>query len=60
MKKVVNYWQKDFDWRKQERLLNKFDHFKTRIEGLDVHFIHAKPKKPKGNICQFYTHEFVS
>ncbi|MEQ2179457.1 epoxide hydrolase [Goodea atripinnis] len=43
LKKVVSYWRNTFDWKKQVAMLNKFPHFKTKIEGLDVHFIHVRP-----------------
>lgn len=42
MKDLVEYWRDTFDWREQERRLNKFDQFKTTIDGLDVHFIHQR------------------
>ncbi|KAG9469903.1 hypothetical protein GDO78_019388 [Eleutherodactylus coqui] len=40
---VISYWRNKFDWKKQVKILNKYPHFKTTIEGLDVHFIHVKP-----------------
>ena len=41
---VANYWMKNFNWRKQEQLLNDvMPQFKTQIDGLDVHFAHIKP-----------------
>ncbi|XP_030011801.1 epoxide hydrolase 1 [Sphaeramia orbicularis] len=43
LKKVVSYWRHEFDWKKQVEMLNKYPHFKTKIEGLDVHFIHVRP-----------------
>ncbi|GIS93129.1 MAG: hypothetical protein CM1200mP22_03660 [Dehalococcoidia bacterium] len=46
MKDLVEYWQTDFDWRKQEAKLNVFDHFKSEVDGLDIHFIHEKGKGP--------------
>jgi len=42
LKALVAYWRDQFDWREQERRLNDFDHFKTTIDGLDVHFIHQR------------------
>ena len=42
MEELLAYWQDDFDWRAQERRLNEFDHFKTVIDGVDVHFIHQR------------------
>ncbi|MGH0169776.1 UNVERIFIED_CONTAM: hypothetical protein FKN15_059646 [Acipenser sinensis] len=43
LRKVVSYWRNQFDWKKQVKLLNKYPHFKTKIEGLDVHFVHVRP-----------------
>lgn len=42
MKEFCNYWVTEFDWRKQEKDINKFSHFKTPIDGIDIHFIHEK------------------
>nr|KAF6399709.1 epoxide hydrolase 1 [Molossus molossus] len=43
LKKILSYWQTEFDWRKQVEVLNRYPHFKTKIEGLNIHFIHVKP-----------------
>ncbi|XP_026536849.1 epoxide hydrolase 1-like [Notechis scutatus] len=40
---VVSYWRNQFDWQKQVKILNQYPHYKTTIEGIDVHFIHVKP-----------------
>ncbi|XP_042295524.1 epoxide hydrolase 1 isoform X2 [Sceloporus undulatus] len=45
LKKVVSYWRNQFNWKKQVEVLNKFPQFKTKIEGLDVHFLHVKPSR---------------
>lgn len=42
LEELLAYWRDEFDWRSQEWLLNGFDHFKTDIDGLDVHFIHQR------------------
>ena len=46
MRELVAYWRDEYDWREQERQLNRFDHFKTRIDGLHVHFIHQRAANP--------------
>ena len=46
VKELVEYWRAKFDWRAQERLLNSFSHFKTEVDGLDIHYIHEKGKGP--------------
>ncbi|KAM4633336.1 epoxide hydrolase 1 [Polymixia lowei] len=49
LQKVVSYWRHDFDWRRQVDKLNQYPHFKTNIEGIDVHYVHVKPKNlPEG------------
>ncbi|XP_062292972.1 epoxide hydrolase 1 [Scomber scombrus] len=49
LQKVVSYWRNDFDWRRQVDKLNQYPHFKTNIEGIDVHYVHVKPKRvPEG------------
>ncbi|XP_047479499.1 epoxide hydrolase 1-like [Penaeus chinensis] len=40
--KVVDYWRREYDWREREERLNAFAHYKTRLEGLDIHFLRAK------------------
>ncbi|GLV42699.1 Juvenile hormone epoxide hydrolase 2 [Carabus blaptoides fortunei] len=44
LKKIITFWRKDYKWRDRETFLNKLPQFKTKIQGLDVHFIHVKPK----------------
>jgi len=46
IKELVDYWRTDFDWRAQEAKLNAFSHFKSEVDGLDIHFIHEKGKGP--------------
>lgn len=64
MKDLVGYWQSGFDWREQERRLNKLDQFITRIDGLDIHFVHVRSREKNalplvivhgwpGSFCEF-------
>ena len=46
LKQLVEYWQQGFDWRRQEREINRFKHYKTAIEGIPIHFIHERGKGP--------------
>ncbi|XP_035680094.1 epoxide hydrolase 1-like [Branchiostoma floridae] len=52
MKDLVTYWRDKYDWRKQEAYLNTFPHYKTNIEGIDLHFIHVKPKLKQGQTAK--------
>jgi pimeloyl-ACP methyl ester carboxylesterase len=42
MDALVRYWGSDYDLRRFERRLNALPQFMTEIDGLDIHFIHAK------------------
>lgn len=42
LRELLDYWENDFDWRKQEAELNQFDQFKTDIDDLEMHFIHQR------------------
>ena len=44
MKDLAGYWGTDYDWRKCEARLNALPQFVTRIDGLDIHFVHARSK----------------
>jgi pimeloyl-ACP methyl ester carboxylesterase len=39
---LVRYWGAEYDFGRLERRLNALPQFKTEIEGLGIHFIHAK------------------
>ncbi|WP_050401018.1 epoxide hydrolase family protein [Bradyrhizobium embrapense] len=43
IQRLVHYWR-DYDWRKVEARLNALPQFTTRIDGVDIHFIHVRSK----------------
>ncbi|XP_021955532.1 juvenile hormone epoxide hydrolase 2 isoform X2 [Folsomia candida] len=45
LKNVLDHWLHKYDWRKREKVINKWPGFKTRISGLDIYFRHIKPTK---------------
>jgi pimeloyl-ACP methyl ester carboxylesterase len=42
MKRLTDYWQHKFDWRKVEREINAYPNFVAEINGHDIHFLHIK------------------
>jgi len=42
---LLTYWVTDYSWREREKWFNSFDHYKTDIDGVNLHFIHAKSKR---------------
>ena len=44
IQELARYWATDYDWRLCEAKLNALPQFKTEIDGLGIHFIHAKSR----------------
>jgi pimeloyl-ACP methyl ester carboxylesterase len=44
VEKLARYWVNDYDWRNVEARINAVPNFISEIDGLDVHFIHARSK----------------
>ena len=42
MKEIHTYWQQDYDWLAREKQINQWPGYKTKIDGLDIHFLHIK------------------
>ena len=42
LRAICDYWADGYDWRAREARLNRFDHYTTPIDDLDVHFIHQR------------------
>ena len=42
LKEFCAYWVEDYDWRKHQQTINRFAHFKTPVDGIDLHYIHEK------------------
>jgi len=47
MKSIVNHWRNEYKWSERQMVFNKFNNYKTMIEGLDLHFIHERSKHEK-------------
>jgi pimeloyl-ACP methyl ester carboxylesterase len=43
---LVEYWHSGYDWRRCEAELSGWPQFKTRIDGLDLHFVHVRSRHP--------------
>jgi quercetin dioxygenase-like cupin family protein/pimeloyl-ACP methyl ester carboxylesterase len=42
---LIRYWGTDYDWRRLEAKLNAIPQYVTRIDGIDIHFIHVRSKE---------------
>jgi hypothetical protein len=43
---LCRYWADEYDGRRIEARLNALPQFTTRIDGLDIHFIHVRSPHP--------------
>jgi pimeloyl-ACP methyl ester carboxylesterase len=46
LRELARYWTTEYDWRKVEAKLNALPQFMTKIDGVDIHFIHVKSRHP--------------
>ena len=46
LRELTQYWLAAFDWRAQERAMNRFAHFRGQVDGKNVHFIHERGRGP--------------
>jgi pimeloyl-ACP methyl ester carboxylesterase len=44
VRSLVEYWRTRYDWRRVEARLNGFGQFRTRIDGLGIHFLHVRSR----------------
>jgi pimeloyl-ACP methyl ester carboxylesterase len=48
LEELLGYWADGFDWRAAERELNRFAHYRARIGGTAVHFVHERARHGGG------------
>ncbi|MBE9461431.1 epoxide hydrolase family protein [Dyadobacter subterraneus] len=56
-KELCQYWQNNFEWRKQEDYLNSFTHYQSEIDNFRLHYIYEKGKGSH-NIPLLLTHGY--
>ena len=44
VRQLTDHWQHGYDWRKLERKLNELGQFRTKIDGLGIHFLHIRSR----------------
>jgi pimeloyl-ACP methyl ester carboxylesterase len=58
LRDLLAYWADGFDWRAQERLLNRHDHRMATVDGVRLHFVHHRA--PGGGPPLVLTHGWPS
>ena len=46
LEELVAYWRDEYDWRRHEAGLNRFNRFTTTVAGRVIHFVHEKGRGP--------------
>ena len=59
LRELLAYWRDDFDWRAREREINRFPHFLAEVDGLGIHYVHARSKEA-GALPILLTHGWPS
>jgi pimeloyl-ACP methyl ester carboxylesterase len=47
LRELVAYWRDRYDWRAEEARLDQLHHFRARVGGLAIHFIHERGVGPR-------------
>ncbi|MBO0771898.1 MAG: alpha/beta fold hydrolase [Actinobacteria bacterium] len=55
LQELCRYWAGEYDWRATEAQLNELPQFRADIDGLPIHFIHARSPEP-GALPLIITH----
>ncbi|KAJ5395136.1 alpha/beta-hydrolase [Penicillium crustosum] len=42
---LVHSWIHDFDWFQVQKSINEYPHYRTNVEGINIHFLHARAEK---------------
>jgi pimeloyl-ACP methyl ester carboxylesterase len=46
LRELCGYWARGYDWRAREAIMNGLPQFLAEVDGLDIHFIHARSSEP--------------
>jgi len=59
LRNLMDYWAEEFDWCAQEQRLGEFAQFRIEIDGVRIHFVHARARGGRG-IPLILTHGWPS
>ena len=55
LKSICDYWVTNYNWEIEEKKLNQFNHYKAKVNDLNIHFIYKKGKN-KNSIPLLISH----
>jgi pimeloyl-ACP methyl ester carboxylesterase len=42
LRELIEYWAERFDWPAQETAMNRLPHYRIRLQGLGIHYVHVR------------------
>src|SRR6202022_4809993 len=48
LRNLMDYWAEEFDWRAQEQRLGELPQFHMEIDGVRIHYAHARARSGRG------------
>ncbi|MFX0575385.1 epoxide hydrolase family protein [Nocardia nepalensis] len=55
LQELVEYWHREYDWRKAEAAINAYEHYRVDVDGVPVHFM-RKPGVGPNPVPLILTH----
>src|SRR5262245_56539146 len=46
LRDVVAYWLDGYDWRAHEAAMNRYEHHRTEVQGVPIHFLRIRGTGP--------------
>jgi pimeloyl-ACP methyl ester carboxylesterase len=46
LRSLAEYWRHGYDWQREEAALNELPQYRIALDGLHIHFVHARGKGP--------------
>jgi len=46
LERMAHYWAEGFDWRAQEKAMNRLEHYRVEIDGIPIHYAFAPGRGP--------------
>jgi pimeloyl-ACP methyl ester carboxylesterase len=47
LREFCDYWREGYNWRNAEEKLNQLAHFRTELDGTNIHFVYERGKGPE-------------
>ena len=49
-RELIEYWKNEFNWKKQVDVLNKYSHYRIKVNGITLHYIRVNDYQQKNSM----------